>query len=343
MNREKSDRVPPNFGEVMDEYRGKVVAISGASGYIGINLVRALVGVDCRIVRVGRTALPPSPPGTAVIDDLVGDMDSADLWAEAIASADVVFHLAAQTSLYVADEDPVADFSVNVLPMLRLIEACRSAERTVGVVFAGTVTQAGLPARLPVDESHPDLPVTIYDIHKLMAEKYLRNAQCRGWIEGGTLRLANVFGPGPSSAGFQRGVLNVMIRRAIAGEALTVYRPGDLLRDYLYIDDVVGAFLLAGANTSRLAGRNFVVGSGEGRTLLDIFATVARQVAAATGQRANVDEVDPPDGLHSIEFRSFVADSSAFCQLTGWRPKVEFVEGIDRTVETFLKWDSPLR
>lgn len=340
MNRDMSDRVPPNLGGIVDEYRGKVVAISGASGYIGMNLVRVLQGVDCRVVRIGRTAPPPASPGTATIDDLVGGMDSADMWAEATASADIVFHLAAQTSLYVADEDPVADFAVNVLPMLRLIEACRSAGRTVGVVFAGTVTQAGLPMRLPVDESHPDKPITTYDIHKLMAETYLRHAHYRGWLEGGTLRLANVYGPGPSSSGIQRGVLNDMIRRAIAGGPLTVYRPVDLIRDYLYIDDVVAAFLMAGANAERLAGRHFVVGGGEGCALSDTFTEVARRVAAHTGRAVDVTEIEPPDGLFSIEFRNFVADSSAFRELTGWRPTIELAEGIDRTTETFLKWDN---
>lgn len=339
INRGISDRRPPKFGGIVDAYRGKVVAISGASGYIGMNLVRALAGVDCRIVRIGRSTMSMPPPAAATIDDLVADMDSADMWGEVAATADMVFHLAAQTSLYAADEDPVGDFADNVLPMLRLIEACKSAKRPVGVVFAGTVTQAGLPIRLPVDESHPDTPITTYDIHKLMAETYLRHARYRGWLEGGTLRLANVFGPGPSSAGIQRGVLNVLIRRAIACEPLTVYRPGDLIRDYLYIDDVVAAFLMAGANAKRLAGRHFIVGSGEGRSLADTFTAVAQRVAAQTGRAADVTEIEPPVGLLSIEFRNFVADSSAFRELTGWRPTVEFAEGIDRTIETFLKWD----
>ncbi len=339
MNRDTSDRKPPEFGGIVDAYRGKVVAISGATGYIGMNLVRALGGVDCRIVRISRSTLSTPPPTTATIDDLVADMDSADMWREVAGTADVVFHLAAHTSLYAADEDPVGEFADTVLPMLGLIEACKSAKRPVGVVFAGTVTQAGLPIRLPVDESHPDTPITTYDIHKLMAETYLRHAQYRGWLEGGTLRLANVYGPGPSSSGIQRGVLNDMIRRAIAGEPLMVYRPSDLIRDYLYIDDVVAAFLRAGANVERLAGRHFVVGSGEGRSLSDTFTEVAQRVAAQTGRAEDVTEIEPPDGLFAIEFRSFVADSSAFRELTGWRPTVAFAEGIDRTIETFLKWD----
>ena len=117
---------------------------------------------------------------------------------------------------------------------------------------------------------------------------------------------------------------------------MNVFRPGDLLRDYLFIDDAVRVFLNAGAKADQLGGRHFVVGSGQGRTLVDAFKTVADLVARKMGKTVPVNEVDPPQDLPSIDFRNFVANPKAFMQLTGWRPMVGFEEGIDLTINSFL-------
>jgi len=168
---------------------GKTVLITGGAGYVAIGIVRLLVEVDCRILRLmrpGRQAVAVT--GKAQVRDVHGDVRERATWEAFLADVDVVFHLAAQTSVYQADGDPAADLQANVLPMLHLMEVCRRQERPPAVVFAGTVTEAGLPDRLPVDEEHPDRPVTIYDLHKLMAESYLKDKRrvmpCAAYLTG---------------------------------------------------------------------------------------------------------------------------------------------------------------
>ena len=317
-------------------YRGKVIAITGASGYIASGIIHALAGIDCRVLRMSRSALADEPTGRATIESMVGDYVSEATWDRIVDIADIVFHFAAQTNLATAAKDPIADFEANVLPLLRLAEACRKRGRAVGVVFAGTVTEAGITPAEPVNESYPDSPCTIYDIHKLFSEIYLEHYQREGMLGGVTLRLSNVYGAGFVAEGAGRGVLNRVVEAAVAGKDISVYGDGSCLRDFIHVDDVVRAFLFAAGALEAVSGRHFVVASGTSRSLLDAFTTVSRRVAMKTGREVRVVHVDPPKGLPDIEFRDFVADTAAFRKATGWRPTLSFEGGIDRTVDAVL-------
>ena len=322
--------------EVLACYRSKRVLISGGNGYLATNLIGMLREVDCTIIRLVRDRKEDSltNEGERLID-VTGDVQLRSTWERALVDVDVVYHLAAQTSVYKANQEPSADLKANVLPMLHLLETCRDRGLRPVVLFSGTTTQAGIPTRLTVDETHPDNPVTIYDLHKLMAENFLKYYANQEIVLGASLRLTNVYGPGPKSSSADRGVLNTMIHRALQGEALTVYGHGDYLRDYVYVKDVARAFLMAGANIDRANGQHFVIGSGQGNTIAEAFNLVADRVAMRTGLRVQVKHVQPPDRQSSIESRNFVADSKLFTQATGWRPNYSLPEGIDRTIEAY--------
>lgn len=316
---------------------GKRILITGGAGYLATNLVGLLQDVDCHIVRLVRPGAVFAPvTGAAQIEQATGDVRDRATWERALADASIVFHFAAQTSAYVANEDPPADLDCNVVPMLNLLETCRKQGWRPTVLFSSAVTVAGIPSRLPVDETHADRPMTVYDLHKLMAEHYLKYYVNQGIVRGAVLRLANVYGPGPKSSRSDRGILNQMVRRAVAGEALTVYGQGDHLRDYLYVEDVALAFLEAAERIEAVNGRHFVVGSGKGCTIAQVLNLVADRVALRTGKRVAVTHVDPPFPQSPIEGRDFVADSRLFRQATGWQPRYSLSEGIDRTIEAFL-------
>jgi len=310
--------------------------VTGAGGYLGANLVQALTDVDCTIVRLGRNVEGSvQSEGAARIVDLAGDVRRPDIWEDATANVDVVYHLAAQTSVYVADQDPAADLDSNVRSMLYLLEACRTKGARPVVLFSGTTTQLGIPTHLPVDETQPDNPITIYDLHKLIAEQYLKYYTSQGVVRGVSLRLANVYGPGLAARSSDRGVLNMMVRKALEGEALTVYGDGNYLRDYVYVDDVVAAFLVAAVKIDSVNGRHFVIGSGQGHTVAQAFEMVAERVALNTARRVPVVHVESPAGQSAIEERNFVANSSGFAEATGWTPGCSLSEGIDATIRAF--------
>ena len=150
-------------------YAGKTVAITGASGYLAAALMDALGSAPARILRVSRQALA-AKPGTVTIQ---ADVRTADCWKNIVAEADVVFHLASNTSVYAAANDPAASLGSTVQPVAHLTAACRTLCRRPRVVLAGTATQYGITNTLPVNEDTPTHPITDYDLHKQFAEKQL--------------------------------------------------------------------------------------------------------------------------------------------------------------------------
>ena len=317
---------------------GKRILITGGSGFIGRSIVDKLQVVNCHVSRLSRTTAPPLDQltGIASIQDLTGDVRDAGVWTRALEGIDIVIHLAGQTSANVAEHDPGTDWQANVAPMLYLLECCRHRQGEPLILFAGTATQAGIAGTLPVDEARSDHPITMYDLHKLMAEQYLKYFCEQGIVRGAVLRLANVYGPGPLSRAPDRGILNMMVRKALAGEPLTVYGSGRYLRDYVYVDDVALAFLAATMNAEKIHARHFVIGSGQGHLLVDAIQLVADRVALRTGRRVPVEHVDPSTPVPPIGCRDFVANITAFSDATGWAPRVTLQAGIDRTVEAFL-------
>lgn len=318
-------------------YGGKTILVTGGAGYIATNLLHALRDVKCRIFRLDRPGTVFEPVGgEAEVTDLEADVRDPAAWEAALNRADIVFHFAAQTSTYVANADPPADLDINVLPMVRLLEVCRTQSWKKVILFSSTVTIVGLPERLPVDESFPDRPVTVYDLHKMMAEQYLKYYAAQGFVTAAVLRLANVYGPGPASSRPDRGILNQMTRRALSGEVLTVYGRGDQLRDYVHVEDVAEAFLRAAMHAADLNGGHYVIGSGRGYSLAEAMNLIADRVAVKTGRRVSVEHVDPPSPQSPIEFRNFVADTGRFAGLTGWKSHYTLERGIDQTIERLL-------
>lgn len=327
----------PSNKEVRACFTAKRILITGGAGYLANSLISQLQDIDCHITRLGRSREKfTSVAGLARIEDLVGDVRERAVWERTLEGVDVVFDFAAQTSVYVANKDARADLEANVVPLLHLLEVCRQKGTQPIVLFSGTVTEAGIPQRLPVDESPSDHPVTVYDFHKLMAENYLEYYINQGLARGATLRLANVYGPGPRSSSADRGVLNMMVRRALAGEAITVYGQGEQLRDYVFVEDVARAFVLAATSIAETNGLHFVIGSGEGHTIAEAMSIVSQRVVMKTGIEVALLHVDSPQAQSPIEARNFVADSRLFNRLTGWRARYSLAEGIDCTIEAIV-------
>jgi nucleoside-diphosphate-sugar epimerase len=323
---------------LIQEYlRGKNLLITGASGYLASNLAKLLQNIPCTLRRLTSKSALPSLHGKAIVEDIQGEISEVSVWNQAMQGIDIVFHFASQTNVYIADKDPESDYQANVQPMLHMLEACKNIENYPDILFAGTSTQMGLPQSLPVDEKAQDNPITIYDLHKLMAENYLKYYARMGIVRGVTLRLTNVYGPGPKSSSENRGFLNAMISRSLLGKSPTLYGDGKNIRDYIYIEDVLSAFLKATLNISSLNQKHFVLGSGEGHSISEALHHIADRATLKLNKKINVKIVKPPEGLSPIEDRNFIADSRSFSRLTGWQPLNSLTEGIEKTIETFLR------
>src|SRR3990172_311723 len=223
---------------VFDCFENKRILITGGNGYLAANLVYLLKDATCKIVRFGRKGtkwISFNEKRKSEVHNVEGDLADPNSWQFLLEEADIVFHLASQTSVYVANSNPLGDLTVNVLPMLNMLEACRDRSICPIILFSGAVTEAGGSDKKTVYENHHDRPITIYDLHKLMSESYLKHYVREGIVKGAILRLANVYGPGPKSSSADRGILNQMIRKALKGETITIHGTGNFVRDYIYV------------------------------------------------------------------------------------------------------------
>lgn len=309
------------------------ILLTGATGLIGTALMDRLRGNGNFLICQSRKSHSDETGVKWIRHDLV-----TESW-ECLApfKIDVVYYLAGQTSTYSAKDDPIADLTANVLGLIRLLEYFRMTGQRPFVVLAGTATEVGLSDDLPIEESQPDRPITFYDLSKLTAEMYLKQYVRDGLATGCTLRLCNVFGRRRPGQQRDRGILEKIFARALSGQTITIYGDGNYLRDYIFIDDVVSAFVLAPAYLQQTNGRTFYIGSGQGVTLKDAFLKVAAVAGKASGLVVRHEHVDPPAALSDIEFRNAVTDPSAFSKLTGWVPKYDFDAGIEAAYQEYLQ------
>ncbi|WP_329897585.1 NAD-dependent epimerase/dehydratase family protein [Streptomyces sp. SP17KL33] len=324
-----------------------LVVVLGASGFIGSAVVRELARRPIRLRCVARGPVPVPAAATARIEVRSADLGAPGELARAVEGADAVVHLVAYiagpATWRVAEGDTAAE-RVNVGLAHDLIEALRarrerrSAAPPPTVVFAGTTTQAGPTAPVRIDGSEPDAPTGTYDRQKLAAEQALKRATAENVLRGVVLRLPTVFGYGPASTATDKGVVSAMVRRALAGEPLTMWHDGTVRRDLLYVDDVARALVTSLDHADALAGRHWLLGTGHGEPLGEVFARIARIVADRTGRPpVPVVSVTPPEHAEASDFRSVEVDATAFRTATGWRPVTPLSEALELTVAALAR------
>lgn len=320
-----------------EDYRGKHILVTGSSGYLANNLINFLKDVECKITRVSRTgAILSLIDGKCKITDIITDIEDERTWQQILPDVDIIMHFAAQTNTAEADANPIEDRNHNVLPLLTLLECCRKYGHKPLVLLASTVSIYGLPETLPVDESFPDQPLSMYEIHKLQCEQYLDYYIYHGYIKGAALRLANVYGPGVKTTKANRGIINVMVKKAISGDPLTIYDNGEFYRDYVYVDDVSRAFLVAGLQSDTVNGKRFIIANGNAYNLNQAAELIAADVGKRTNKSIAIEHIEMPASASILDSRNFHGDISAFSQATGWKPEVDLEEGIKLTIDAMI-------
>jgi UDP-glucose 4-epimerase len=299
---------------------GKRFLVIGAGGFIGSHLCHHLVSQGGSVVAFGRLPrFAPHPEVTAWAG--VDVKDRASL-RDAVDRAEIVFHLLGSANPIASNRDPVESLREALEIDGSIVDLCaaRRIERLVYVSSGGTVY--GAARYLPIDEVHPTDPLSAYGLAKLCTEKLLHLRYQLSGLDHVILRVANPYGPRQDPRGHQ-GIVAKLLYRALRGETVELWGDGSATRDYVFISDVVTALILAA--TRSVDERIFNIGSGVGRSLIDVLTT------AATLLDRPVERVHLPTAAAALPTN--VLDCTRARDLLGWRPTVDWHDGLLSTID----------
>jgi len=328
----------------------RLTLITGGAGFVGSNLAHRLLGAG-RPVRILDNLSRPGVEQNLqwlrrthgdALQVSVADVRDADAVTDAMAGVSQVFHFAAQVAVTTSVDNPREDFAINALGTLNVLEAARARPAPPSLLLTSTnkvyggLTDVPLSLQgqryLPVDEAVRDCGISearALDFHspygcsKGTADQYMIDYARSYGLTTAVFRMSCIYGPRQFGTEDQ-GWLAHFILRALRGEPITIYGDGKQVRDVLFIDDLVDAFLLAEQNAAQLTARAFNIGGGPGSTisLLDLLD----RIEALHGSRPKLAFDDWRVG----DQRYYVSDTRGFEQATGWRRRVDPQDGIAR-------------
>jgi nucleoside-diphosphate-sugar epimerase len=303
--------------------------VTGAGGFIGRSIAAALLkrGETVRGIDNFITGKRGNLVGLEAMEFIEGDLTDPGQCERACEGVEVVFHEAALASVPRSVADPINTNLHCVTATLNLLVAARAAG-VRRVVYAGSSSAYGDTPVLPKHEGMLPNPISPYAVAKLAGEQYMRAFARVYGLETVTLRYFNVFGPFQDPTSHYSGVLAIFCRRMIAGEQPTIFGDGEQSRDFTFIDNVVHANLLAAdAPASKVSGQMMNVATGTRITLNDTFR-ILRELTSYAGEP--VYAASRKGDIHDS-----LADIRLAGELLGYKPLVDFREGLRRTVEWY--------
>lgn len=295
--------------------------VLGGAGFIGSALRR-------RLAMEGRptTVLTRSAPVDRTFAGetwIQGDFGETDLVAELMSPSHDVYHLVSNSSPGIGNWDVEIDIANTVVPTLRLIKAAvRVGVRKLIYVSSGGAVY-GIPEVLPIPEDAPTNPISAYGIGKLAQEKYLLLFNRHHGLDCQILRVANPYGPGQKPGGSQ-GVVANLLGQALKGEPFHIWGDGSVARDFVHVDDVAHALVLASDYMGNQ--RVFNVGSGQARQIATIAVDIERVLGLRNQPRIHHESrgFDVPENY---------LDITRIGSETGWAPTTPWLAGLGGTAE----------
>jgi UDP-glucose 4-epimerase len=302
------------------------IIVTGGAGFIGSHIVDAYLAAGHEVVIVdslwahGGGRRDNIPARASFVHTDIRDEALQRVFRDF--NPDIVSHHAAQHSVAIGARDPQLDAEVNVLGLLNVLENCVKA-RVKKVIFASSGATFGEPKVLPIDESTPQLPESPYAITKMVAEHYLRFYRAQHGLDFTALRYGNVYGPRQDPNG-EAGVISIFIGRFLARQGIKIFWDGEQTRDYVYVEDVAAANVLA---LERGSGSCYVIGTGEKTSVNAIY----RALAEVTDFEAPIETLPRrPGDVRDAQFDSSLAKTEL-----GWSAETSLVEGMRKTVAYF--------
>jgi UDP-glucose 4-epimerase len=303
--------------------------VTGGAGFIGSNLVDALVeaGHRVRVLDDLSTGFRDNVNRDAEL--IEGEVSDEDAVRRAVDGVEVVFHQAAHRAVFRSVEFPLATDTANTHGTLLVLVAARDAG-VRRVVYASSSSVYGGAETLPTPESAPLLPRSPYAVSKLNGEHYCRVFSELFGIETVALRYFNVFGPRQRPDSQYAAVIPLFIDALRHNRQPIVHGDGRQTRDFTFVSDVVAGNLAAASTTAeRCSGKAYNIAGGGETSLLELLDTLAGLLAVTP----TPEHTDPRPG----DVRHTCADAAAAARDLGWRAEVDFADGLARTLEWFAR------
>jgi UDP-glucose 4-epimerase len=298
--------------------------VTGGAGFIGSHLTRRLLelGHEVRVVDNLITGHLENLDGVRNDIDLrQEDLRDAAVCARAVDGVEVVFHVAALSSVPRSIVDPVATHEHNVQASFLLLDAARR-EGVRRFVYSASSSAYGDAPALPKAETSEPLPMSPYAAAKLSAEVYTLSYARAGLIEGVALRYFNVFGPRQDPNGPYAAVIPLMFKAATTGTPMPIFGDGGQTRDFTYVSNVVDANLAAATGDARrVNGWSVNVGAGRQTSLRELAAMIGE----VTGREIELEHRAPRKG----DIRDSLADLTRAREVLGYQPRVSVREGLE--------------
>jgi UDP-glucose 4-epimerase len=305
----------------------KISLVTGGAGFIGSHLVEALLARGDR-VRVLDNFSTGHLANLAGVQDKIeliqGDIRDEAVVRTALTGVDQVFHLAAIVSVPESMAKPVETELINAVGTLNILQAAKAAGAR-RVILSSTCAVYGDEPTLPKTETSPSCPQSPYAISKFTAETYCRLFHDAFGLETVRLRYFNVFGPRQDPSSAYSGVISIFVDKLGTGIVPTIFGDGEQTRDFVFVEDVVRANLLA-ATAPQAPGHVFNIGAGRQVSINHLFAALCDIFDQAA--KLAYGPPRPGDILHSY------ADPSLAHSVLGWSAQVSFEEGLRRLVES---------
>lgn len=318
-------------------YKNKNVLITGGLGFIGSNLALNLVDLGAKVSIIDN--LNPLYGGNLFnvlgqekeIEIVISDIRDTKVIHPLIEKSDIIFHLAAQVSYIDSLNIPFEDLDLNAKVTLNILEICRKYNPKSRIIFSSSRMVYGKVEKPIVTENCDTNPLSLYGIHKLTSEKYLLMYYKDFGIPCSILRLTNPYGPRQQVKHSKYSLVGWFIRQAMEEKVIKIYGDGLQLRDYIFVDDIVGAMIKCAA-TEKAIGEIINIGSG----VSSRFGDMVQSVIGCVG-RGKVEYIPWPNDYEKIETGDITVDISKLQDLTSWKPNVTLEEGIHLTHEYYRK------
>jgi UDP-glucose 4-epimerase len=306
------------------------VLITGGAGFIGSHLATRLVSLGHRVIVIDNEATGRREDVPAGAELVRGDVSRiAELEQLFVGGLDAVLHVAGQVSLIRSFTDPVVDLRTNVEGTVNVLRLC-VAHKVPRLLYASSMTVYGRNGALPTPEDTPCAPISYYGITKYAAERYVHTTAERSDLEFDlhvtSFRMYNVYGPRQALDNPYQGVLGIFLGNLLRDEPITIFGDGRQSRDFIYIDDVVDAWVGALDNAASY-GQVINLGSGQ---QLSINA-LADHVLGAFGHSRDDWPVRHASARPG-EQRQVEAEVARARAVLGWEPRVAFEAGLAETV-----------